>query len=1456
MSKQHIYRVTKLFFAIALVLYSFNSVKAQNLPASYPANMPVNFVRIWDANAPEKDPNLLTTRPLQDIKQITQYLDGLARPVQTVAKQGSLATSAAPQDMVSPVIYDEVSRKKYKYLPFTSTAGDGEFKLDPFQQQKAFMESQFGAQGETYFYGQTIFEPSPLNRSLKAFGAGNSWMTSMGSSNERAIKQSYGFNNTANAVRLFTISTSNGVLPATSTNYPEGVLIKIVTTDENNKQTVEFKDKEGNVILKKVQIGNTVSDDHNNWLCTYYVYDAFNRLRFVLSPKATEAYLNGQSIAAIADELCFKYEYDQQGRMIMKKVPGAGEVRMVYDGRDRLVMMQDANMRVQQKWQYTNYDELNRPVSMGLITDPANYNNHAFHLNAAYNSTSYPNLNNYSYEELTRNFYNDYNWLSLYGNPLSATYNSGYNSYLQAASNQWPYVQDNVTTSKLRGVLTGTRIKVLGTSTYLYSVPFYDEKGRVIQIQSTNITGGSDVVTTQYTWSGLPVVIVQKQEKQGANAQTTVIVTQMSYDNLNRIIKVEKKQSNSLVNNNVMSAYKIIVQHEYDQLGRVKKKTLGSNNLETLNYDYNIRGWMLGVNRDYAKDANNNNYFGFDLGYDKTNNGIVGNQTYATPQYNGNIEGTTWKSKGDGEKRKYDFAYDAANRLLKAEFTQYTGGAFNQSAGINYNVMMGDDGSPTGNAYDANGNIRRMQQWGLKVNQSSQIDDLRYDYDLNSNKLLKVTDLYSDPLTKLGDFKDAGNAGNDYSYDVNGNMVVDLNKNILSPGTIPAPGITYNHLNLPANIVVDAKGSIEYVYDATGNKLKKIVHENNKPDKTTLYLSGLVFENDILQFAGHEEGRIRFKPGSGNTGTFQYDYMLKDHLGNVRMVLTEEQQQDIYPAATLEPALVGTESNFYTIDQTKITPQTSIVGMGNYNYPNNNGFPNNNPDCGTGTLCTTDNSTKMYRLKSTENKTGLGITLKIMAGDKIDVFGKSYYYQNTTGTGGNTTLQVLDLLTAFLNAPTAGAATALHGTVTPAQINTSGGVAGINSMISQQQSESNANPTKPRAFINVIFFDEQFKAVDFRISMVGNSTVLKQDHYADLQNLTAPKNGFVYIYCSNESPVDVFFDNIQIVHTRGSILEETHYYPFGLTMSGISSKAAGALENKKKWNVGSDLNTDLDINLYETFYRSLDPQTGRFWQIDPEIEGQENSSSFESMGNNPISNIDPLGDFKTRVGAWLHRLFNGGGKIGENKYGEWYVAKNRGVLVSDSGEVIAKSEYYYGKGRNAYSTAAEALVREQEILTDIDMKGEKSMYQIYNSPEEAGNAALSYFNLLMPNPIIRTGTMAVNTAKVANQGKKIIKGISKSISVQKQARHIMGTAKQGGGFLSSTADAQKILDAVHSGEAVFLGTTKAGQPVFRYSGVTGTNLNVGLNINQPTNVFIVKGTVSPSIVPTSPMWLQ
>ena len=95
------------------------------------------------------------------------------------------------------------------------------------------------------------------------------------------------------------------------------------------------------------------------------------------------------------------------------------------------------------------------------------------------------------------------------------------------------------------------------------------------------------------------------------------------------------------------------------------------------------------------------------------------------------------------------------------------------------------------------------------------------------------------------------------------------------------------------------------------------------------------------------------------------------------------------------------------------------------------------------------------------------------------------------------------------------------------------------------------------------------------------------------------------------APGRMFFDNLQVTHVRGPLLEETHYYPFGLTMTGISGKASsfGQPGNKYKYN-GIELDEDLGINTYEAFYRELDPSIGRWWQIDPKIENQEMWSPY------------------------------------------------------------------------------------------------------------------------------------------------------------------------------------------------------------------------------------------------------
>ncbi len=209
-----------------------------------------------------------------------------------------------------------------------------------------------------------------------------------------------------------------------------------------------------------------------------------------------------------------------------------------------------------------------------------------------------------------------------------------------------------------------------------------------------------------------------------------------------------------------------------------------------------------------------------------------------------------WKGESDQQRRKQDFTYEVTNRLTGADFNQYVSGSgasavFNKSAGMDFSV--------SGLTYDANGNILTQKQRGWKLSGSATIDSLTYNYLPNTNKLLNVIDGVNDVQTRLGDFRtssihpNAGSKNNntvDYSYDGNGNMIKDLNKDIVTFGG--GNGVEYNYLNLPSKVTMKKDGSsnkgfIEYVYDAAGNKLKKTVYEPGIDTTVTLYLGASGF---------------------------------------------------------------------------------------------------------------------------------------------------------------------------------------------------------------------------------------------------------------------------------------------------------------------------------------------------------------------------------------------------------------------------------------------------------------------------------------------------------------------------------------------------------------------------------------------------------------------------------------
>lgn len=111
-------------------------------------------------------------------------------------------------------------------------------------------------------------------------------------------------------------------------------------------------------------------------------------------------------------------------------------------------------------------------------------------------------------------------------------------------------------------------------------------------------------------------------------------------------------------------------------------------------------------------------------------------------------------------------------------------------------------------------------------------------------------------------------------------------------------------------------------------------------------------------------------------------------------------------------------------------------------------------------------------------------------------------------------------------------------------------------------------------------------------------------------------------------------------------IKSTNYYPFGLAMVGISStKAAGKLENKYKFNKGNELQSGefsdgSGLEMYDAVHRMYDPQIGRFHQVDAYSDLFLENSPYTFASNNPILVNDPLGlaDSTDKKGNVWHEL--------------------------------------------------------------------------------------------------------------------------------------------------------------------------------------------------------------------------
>lgn len=790
--------------------------------------------------------------------QIT-YMDGLGNTTQTLDFQASVTN----KDQLLVYEYDELGRQKKSYLPASTNQSTGNFISNGitaqynFYNDVGFSDPNEFVIDDTRPFSEQTFEPSPLGRVLTSRGPGSAWSSI-------ASSVAYG-TNSAGEVRFYTVGTTGN--PSYG-GYPANVLSVTTMTDEQGIQSKSYYNRDGLKILEKRQA------DATQWAETYYVYDVYNNLRFIIPPELVK----GNPSVENFDAWTYQMVYDNLNRVVETKGPGTEWTYKIYDDRNRLVLSQDGKQRLANEWSYTKYDGLDRPRESGLYrpgsaisraTMQANVDAHnqvnpssiniivssytgtntyvasnsitlqpGFTFNASTNgsfsaSIRDPYGDNYKSSFPTENY--EEMVISYYDNYSSADCSICTDVNFQFVNESWGALTSNepfVKSDRVRGLTVGGSVKILGTNQWLHSVSYYNKWGAVIQTISSNHLGGRTRSSSLIDFTGKPLAAWQTHIGFGP---ITTIKRRFTYDHADRLINTYHQvntQPEVLLSSNQYN--------EIDQL--VDKKIHSTDNgatfLQSIDYRYAIRGWMTRMNSTAGTDAGDpTDYFAMELAYNNSFGALN------TPRNDGFITGAKWRSSLSSKEQGYGYSYNNLGWL--------TGASFKQNESNNWasqNTFFNEDGI----TYDFNGNIQSLTRKQQKTPTTSVvIDQLAYNYGTaGGNRLFKVTD--SAPAAdKAKGFDDQNTVNDDYVYDVNGNLIQDLNKGITA--------ITYNTFNLTDRVTFSNNSYLQYTYDAGGTKLQQTYNYTNAQGPQQIktdYVDEFVFLNDQLSLVFHEEGRL------------------------------------------------------------------------------------------------------------------------------------------------------------------------------------------------------------------------------------------------------------------------------------------------------------------------------------------------------------------------------------------------------------------------------------------------------------------------------------------------------------------------------------------------------------------------------------------------------------------------
>jgi len=315
---------------------------------------------------------------------------------------------------------------------------------------------------------------------------------------------------------------------------------------------------------------------------------------------------------------------------------------------------------------------------------------------------------------------------------------------------------------------------------------------------------------------------------------------------------------------------------------------------------------------------------------------------------------------------------------------------------------------------------------------------------------------------------------------------------------------------------------------------------------TTDYLGSYVYTNNTLSFFSSPEGRV-----VKNGANYEYQYAIADHQGNTRLIFTSATQTPTTYTATFEDP-VADGAVFQAVPTT--SPYWTTFVAANH----------------------TPSGNKVIQMNQNQ-PIAAAKSLKVYPGDQLSADVWTYYEGNS---GYGTTSPTGSVLVGLI-------ASAFGG------VSGGGGESGmiyngVNSSVAALGTGGNRGDATPAAYLNYILFDASYKLLNAGWTAVPSSAYFSQQQIS-LSNIQVKEAGYIFFYLSYEDQSNVFvnFDDMNITHTKGSIIQYNEYYPFGMQTAGSWTRENNVANNFLGNGGTGDICRAFDNQNYKTWKQHI-----------------------------------------------------------------------------------------------------------------------------------------------------------------------------------------------------------------------------------------------------------------------------